>query len=160
MKKSQKNDKTKKTLKIRNQLLMVILPIAIIPLFLVFFMVSQNLYKYLEKQNKNFYKTLLVQVANNISFIFEQYALTCNDVTLMSNFDLLVNYPKYSSKVEEREMYDKLGEEGDNPKGGSIRRAAMNKIKGDLMIAEIDRKSLLDENIARRNARRHDRRLS
>ncbi len=146
MKKSQKNDKTKKTLKIRNQLLMVILPIAIIPLFLVFFMVSQNLYKYLEKQNKNFYKTLLVQVANNISFIFEQYALTCNDVTLMSNFDLLVNYPKYSSKVEEREMYDKLGEEGDNPKGGSIRRAAMNKIKGDLMIAEIDRKSLLDEN--------------
>ncbi|HOV14723.1 MAG TPA: SpoIIE family protein phosphatase, partial [Spirochaetota bacterium] len=119
--------------------------IAIIPLFLVFLMVSQNLYSYLEKQNKNFYKTLLIQVANNISFIFEQYALTCNDITLISNFDLLVNHPPYQSKEEERSLYAKLGEEGDNPKGGSIRRATMSKVKGDLMVIELDRKSLLDE---------------
>lgn len=142
---TKESNQTKKTLKIRNQLLMVILPIAIVPLFLVFVIVSQNLYNYLEKQNRNFYKTLLTQVSNNISFIFEQYALTCSDIVSMSNFERLINYPPYKSKEEERSIYAKLGEEGGDVIGGSIRRATMSKVKGDLMVIELDRKSLIDE---------------
>jgi len=133
-----------KSLKIRFLLLITILPIGIIPLLILSAISMRILFSYLENKNKEFYETVLTQVASNFDFIYKQYAMNFYDITLLPNFIKLINYPTYKSQTEERMLVRNIDGLGSNPFGNSIRRAVMVKFEGIFLIGELDRISLLD----------------
>ncbi|OHD11833.1 MAG: hypothetical protein A2Y34_11505 [Spirochaetes bacterium GWC1_27_15] len=134
-----------KKLKIRLQLLFVILPLTILPPLIIALFSSNRLFDYLEKQNTIFYSTVLRQISNNLDFFYNQYGMALYDITLMENFNKIVNNSSYHDKTEEQTLYERLGETGDNPKGGSIRRNVLSKIAGEFYLVELDKKSLISE---------------
>jgi diguanylate cyclase (GGDEF)-like protein len=124
------------------QFFYIVLPIAIIPLISVVSFISIRIYDHLEVQSKEFYSSLLTQVANNIDFAYKQNAMTLTDITLMENFQKIVNAPDYRTAIEEDQIATILGESGE-PRGGSILRTVNTKIDGEFFIIELDRKSLV-----------------
>lgn len=134
---------TLKSLKIRFLLLFTILPIGIIPLIILSIISTRIIFSYLENKNKEFYQTVLNQVASNLNFIYKQYAMNFYDVTLIPNFTKLINREQFKSQIEERMFAREIDESGGNPSGNSIRRAAMIKFEGVFIIGELDKISLL-----------------
>jgi signal transduction histidine kinase len=141
MNKSEPNQYMKKYLSIRWQIVLIILPIAIIPLLLFVFFSSRNTFKYLERQGTEFYNEILIQVANNCDFVFEQYARTFANIMEIPEVVYWTNVKPYSSVTEENLVSRAImGEEGYQ---GGLRDTIEEKVDGAAALVEMDRKSLL-----------------
>ncbi|HOV13590.1 MAG TPA: hypothetical protein PK771_04850, partial [Spirochaetota bacterium] len=134
----------KRNYKITNQLLFIILPVSIIPIFIVTIISINSQLNYLTKQNKDFYTNIMKLVLNNIDTFYKQYTFSISDITNLPNFQKIVNVKEFKSANEEREFSDKIGEIGNSPKADSIRKYVMNKIDGSVNLIELDKKSLIN----------------
>lgn len=125
----------------RTRILFTILPIAIIPIIIITFFSSITLFNKLEEQSNIFNSTVLKQVANNIDFIYSQYAMSFVDITYMDNFKKIIDHPQYTSQIEEIDFMQTLGESTGDPKGNTVTRATFSKFQGAFFIAELDKYS-------------------
>ena len=65
-----------KKLSTRKRLLLVMIPLAVLPLLFVSLYSFNNLYKRMLEQERNFYKDIINQTASNIDFYYNQYAIS------------------------------------------------------------------------------------
>ncbi|MBQ1998820.1 MAG: hypothetical protein II220_04970, partial [Spirochaetales bacterium] len=65
-----------KKLSTRKRLLLVMIPMAVLPLLFVSLYSFNNLYKRMLEQERNFYKDIINQTASNIDFYYNQYAIS------------------------------------------------------------------------------------
>lgn len=126
----------------RTRVLFTILPVAIIPIMVVSGFSSLRLFHKLKEQSNVFYSTILKQVANNIDFIYSQYAATFVDIASMDNFKKIIDEPQFTSQIDERSFLKNMGEADGDPKGNTVTRAAFTKFKGSFFLLETDKKSL------------------
>jgi serine phosphatase RsbU (regulator of sigma subunit) len=122
--------------------LLIILPTAILPLVIVISFSSIRIYNHLESQGRNFYFTLLSQVKKNIDFIYGQYGRTLTNMMNISSVKSGLNILQFNSKEEELSV--KKSVMGDATTEGGFRNTAEEKIDGNVIIYELDKKSLID----------------
>ncbi|HOV15814.1 MAG TPA: hypothetical protein PK771_16110, partial [Spirochaetota bacterium] len=133
-------------LRFRYQILLVMVPLAILPLIIMIAISSMQIANYLEKQNIFFYQSVLEQINNKIDFIYNQYGMTFDDIIATDNFSYLVNAPEFKSKIDETSfLKEDLGERAIETRGFTIRKIAFSRIEGEFAIVELDRKSLLND---------------
>lgn len=119
-----------KKMNTRTRILLVILPIAILPIILISTFSTASIYKRMVQQSKRFYSDIITQTATNIDFYYDQYAINFIDVTASHIFQKtlerpaggeipLINGVKYT-----RAMRDLL----------------LSKIKGDFFLIELNRR--------------------
>jgi signal transduction histidine kinase len=127
--------------KIRWQFIAIIIPVTLTAVGIVLSVGTVTIFRHLERNSNQFYRQMILQVSNNLDFVYEQYAMTMVDITMMDNFKLLMNAPDFSDINEEKEAYSSriILESGFQPEGGSIRRAVMSRIDGDFIILDLDR---------------------
>jgi serine phosphatase RsbU (regulator of sigma subunit) len=130
-------------MKFRWRLLLFLIPFTIIPVIIIAMYSGISLFNYLTRQALANYDTILTQVGRTIDTSFNNHAMTLADITMMDNFYRFIDHPPYKSAIEERLFPRTIGEWGNMPKGNTIRRAAMAKMRGDFFIIEFDRISLL-----------------
>lgn len=126
----------------RTQLLIIIIPIAIIPLIIIINIVINRIFVHLERQSREYYSTIIEQVANNLNFIYNQYARTLSNMIEIPEVIKGLNVPPYRSKEEERIISNNII--GDVNTRGGLRNTVEEKIEGAVFIFEMDRKSLLN----------------
>ena len=129
--------------KIRSQLLIIIIPIAIIPLLIIVFIVTNRIFAHLENQSRQYYSTLLVQVSNNLNFVYNQYARTLSNMVGIPEVVKGLDSPPYSSMAEERAVSNSIV--GDATVRGGLRNTVEERIEGAVFLYELDRESLLDK---------------
>ncbi|HOJ64247.1 MAG TPA: SpoIIE family protein phosphatase [Spirochaetota bacterium] len=139
----QKIESGKNLLNIRTQLLIIIIPIAIIPLIIIVNLVINRIFVHLEKQSRDYYYTILEQVANNLNFVYNQYARTLSNMIEIPEVVQGLTHPPYRSKEEERLVSNNII--GDVNTRGGLRNTVEEKIEGAVFIYEMDRKSLINE---------------
>ena len=127
----------------KTRVLAVSLPVAILPIIIITSIFSMTLFNKLEEQSKTFNTTVLNQVANNIDFIYRQYAMSFTDIVQMDNFKKLIDQYNFSSAIEESKFIESLGEISATPSPSSITRNATSKFQGAFFISELDKISLL-----------------
>lgn len=127
----------------KTRVLAVSLPVAILPIIIITSIFSKTLFNKLEEQSKTFNTTVLNQVANNIDFIYRQYAMSFTDIVQMDNFKKLISPINFSSAIEESQFIESLGEISATPSPSSITRNATSKFQGAFFICELDKQSLL-----------------
>jgi hypothetical protein len=84
----------------KTRVLAVSLPVAILPIIIITSIFSKTLFNKLEEQSKTFNTTVLNQVANNIDFIYRQYAMSFTDIVQMDNVKKLIRPINVSSAIE------------------------------------------------------------
>lgn len=129
--------------KIRSQLLIIIIPIAIIPLIIIVSIVTNRIFAHLENQSRQYYSTLLVQVSNNLNFVYNQYARTLSNMVGIPEVIKGLDSPPYSSMAEERIVSNSIV--GDVTVRGGLRNTVEERIEGAVFLYELDRESLLDK---------------
>jgi serine phosphatase RsbU (regulator of sigma subunit) len=127
----------------KTRVLAVSLPVAILPIIIITSIFSKTLFNKLEEQSKTFNTTVLNQVANNIDFIYRQYAMSFTDIVQMDNFKKLISPTNFSSAIEESQFIESLGEISANPSPSSITRNVTSKFQGAFFISELDKTSFL-----------------
>lgn len=127
----------------KTRVLAVSLPVAILPIIIITSIFSKTLFNKLEEQSKTFNTTVLNQVANNIDFIYRQYAMSFTDIVQMDNFKKLISPINFSSAIEESQFIESLGEISANPSPSSITRNVTSKFQGAFFISELDKTSFL-----------------
>ncbi|HOJ63703.1 MAG TPA: SpoIIE family protein phosphatase [Spirochaetota bacterium] len=142
-------NKNKKFFKIRWQLLLIILPVAIVPLVIVVSFSSNRIFKHLEEASHKLYSSILYQVANNVDFVYEQYARTLTNILKIPNVDKGLCWPPYKTPEEEIEISNMIKGRASIHRGERIleeglRKTAQEKIDGDVFLYELDRKSLIN----------------
>lgn len=125
------------------KLLFIILPIAILPLLFLIFFTRTKLIDYLTAQNQLFYMNILKQTSKNLEYIHEQHLLSLSNLVSMDNFHKIINAPEYESKIQERTIFDNIGEGPDKIGGGPMMREIFSKIRGSVYLIEFDRSSLI-----------------
>jgi serine phosphatase RsbU (regulator of sigma subunit) len=130
----------RKIFKIRWQLMIVILPIAIIPLIIIVTFVTNSMFSHLERQSKLYYSTILGQVGVNMDFVYNQYARTITNMSTTPDFIDALNTSPYKNALEE-DLHGKIII-GDETIEGAIRNTVEEKIDGVVFIYELDRASL------------------
>ncbi len=133
-----------KKINMQTRILLTIIPIAIVPIFIIAGFSAVRFFNKLKEQSNVFYYTVLKQVTNNVDFIYNQYSLSFVDISLVDNFKKIVSYPQFKSQLEERELLESLGENGSDPRGGSITRTVFTRFTGPFHIVEFDKSSLID----------------
>ncbi|MBR6199828.1 MAG: SpoIIE family protein phosphatase [Spirochaetales bacterium] len=125
--------------KIRKQLLMLIIPIAVIPIALIMLFVSVHVYNKLLTQNINYYDTVLSQVNINLDSVYEQYARTLSSMLDTTAFRNYVAEPATHSIQEEEET--DLALLGDDRSDFGLRNTVQEKIDGFVYIYQMNKYS-------------------
>ena len=141
--------KKKSIFPIRWQLLSLILPVAIAPLIIIVGFTTNQIFLHLEEKSKEFYSSILIQISNNIDFMYEQYARTLTNIVRIPNVEKGLSYPPYKSETEEMEVSDMVKGKNTIYKGNRViseglRKTAEEKIDGDVYLYELDRKSVIN----------------
>ncbi len=142
-------NKNRKFFKIRWQLLLIILPVAIVPLIIVVIFTTNRIFAHLEEQSYNFYSSILSQVASNVDFVYDQYGRTLTNILKIPNVEKGLSYPPYRDPVEESKVSTMIKGRNAIYKGNRVieeglRKTAEEKIDGDIFLYELDRKSLIN----------------
>lgn len=142
--------KNKNFFKIRWQLLLIILPFAIIPLIIVVSFTANRIFLHLEEQSYSFYFSIISQVANNVDFVYEQYGRTLTNILKIPNVEKGLFSPPYKDITEEIRISTMIKGRNAIYKGNRIieeglRKTAEEKIDGDIFLYELDRKSLVNK---------------
>lgn len=127
----------------RMRVLLTALPIAVIPIIIVAGFSAARLFGRLKEQGNVFHSTILRQVANNIDFIYTQYAMSFVDITNMENFKRIVEKKSFTDLMDERNFLENMGELTGSPAGNSISSAAFSKFKGAFFLVDMSKRSLL-----------------
>ncbi|OHD13024.1 MAG: hypothetical protein A2Y34_13290 [Spirochaetes bacterium GWC1_27_15] len=128
--------------KIRWQIFLVILPIAVVPIMLISIFISLQIFKYLKDTNISNYTTILKQVAYNLDNVYEQYSITLSNVFKIKSVVKGLNAHPYKNKQEELSISVDIV--GDETTEGGIKNTQEERIAGHLTIYEFDRVSLIN----------------
>lgn len=132
-------------LTIRWKLFLIILPSVIVPLVILVSISSWQIYQHLETQGHQSYSTYLEQVANNVEFVYNQYAQTLANMVKIPSVEQELLRAPYKNITEEIDSSNQLI--GDAKTIGGLRNTVEERIEGDVFIVEMDRRSLSnDEN--------------
>jgi methyl-accepting chemotaxis protein len=125
------------------QLLALIVPVAVIPLFIVVAVTINSISGHLIEQNHAFTREMLNQVSMNLDFIVDQYARTLS--TVYQNRDVVstLRAPAWNSREEERLARNRIR---GNTRGRGLLSTITEKIDGFVYIVETDRNSLIFRN--------------
>lgn len=129
--------------KIRSQLLIIIIPIAIIPLIIIVSIVTNRIFAHLENQSRQYYSTLLVQVSNNLNFVYSQYARTLSNMMSIPEVIKGIDNPPYLSMEDERTASSSIV--GDESTRGGLRNTVEERIEGAVFLYDLNCESLIDK---------------
>ncbi len=117
---------------------MVVLPIAIIPIILIAAYSTTSIYKRMFLQSRSFYSDIITQVASNIDFYYNQYAISFIDISHSSAFQEAINRPDGVSIFDRNFMInDVLADE-------ALRSIVQGKTQGEFLFIELDRADLIN----------------
>ena len=81
-----------KKLSTRKRLLLVMIPMAVLPLLFVSLYSFNNLFKRMLEQERNFYKDIINQTASNIDFYYNQYAISFIETAKSQQLANIITY--------------------------------------------------------------------
>jgi signal transduction histidine kinase/DNA-binding NarL/FixJ family response regulator len=137
-----RNREKHRLFKMRWQLLIIILAVALIPLLTILPYSSKAIYDHLETESAEHYSSLVQQVSGNMDFVYRQYAEAMTNMLSISEVRNGLLAPPYRSMEEEERVGAAIiGDE--NTKGG-LRNTVEEKIAGAVFLYELDRKSLIN----------------
>ncbi|HOJ64044.1 MAG TPA: methyl-accepting chemotaxis protein [Spirochaetota bacterium] len=96
----------KRTLKLKWRLILIILPIAIIPLTITAWFISDRIIKTLEKEKININQTLLFQVATSINNEYQNYANKIPSLVESDEIKSNIYRKKFRDGIEEKNVDD------------------------------------------------------
>jgi signal transduction histidine kinase len=129
----------------RWQLLLVIIPLSVIPLVLIVIIAASRIYVHLEEQNQKYYSNLLNQVSGNVDYMYNQYAITLADISMLGELNEAVFAPPYRSKQEEIAVSRNIsGRQYEDASEAQLRKILESRVDAACYIYEMDRQSLID----------------
>ena len=129
-------------LKIRYKILLIMIPVAVIPLIIIVSFTSAKIYNHLKEQGQENYTAYISQVTKNINFVYGQYARTMSNMLEIPALIHAFNVPPYNNEQTEKNVDTQMI--GDVNTRGGLRQTFEEKIDGILYVVELDRKSLAD----------------
>ncbi|MBR6061537.1 MAG: hypothetical protein IKP67_05640, partial [Spirochaetales bacterium] len=134
---------------IRWQLFSVVTPVAVVPILIIVIFTTIVMFRHLEDRSKDFYASVMQMLAGNIDYTYEQYGRTFTNAIRIPSVDRGLNAPPYQSQTEEREVSNMITGKhmivnGERVTAEGLRKTFEEKIEGDLLVYELDRKSIAD----------------
>ena len=134
---------------IRWQLFSVVTPVAVVPILIIVIFTTIVMFRHLDDRSKEFYASVMQMLAGNIDYTYEQYGRTFTNAVRIPSVDRGLNAPPYKSQTEEREISNMITGKhmivnGERVTAEGLRKTFEEKIEGDLLVYELDRKSIAD----------------
>ena len=118
----------------------VFLPICIIPLLIIVAITVRSNFTHLEINSNEFDESIVEQITLNLDYFYTQYEINLKDITNIENFVSFISKKKFKSVIEELTYQARISSVDAND---SLWQKALSRIKGDVCLVQLDKKSLL-----------------
>ncbi len=98
----------KRVMKLKWRLLLIILPVAIIPISIIIIFIYGRIFNYLEKERRTLNDTMVYQITKNINNSYEKTIAKIPGIITKSEINDSIYLNKFNSMIHEKEIDDRV----------------------------------------------------